>query len=69
MPAYMDPREREAIMSILDELRNYYDSNLDEEHLIDMVASEAKRHGIRASISAPFARHLIETGKKITPGL
>ena len=66
MPVYIDPREREAIMAILDELRNYYDKNLDEEHLIYMVTSEAKRHGIRESISAPLARRLIESERNIT---
>lgn len=62
MPVYVDPREREAIMAIIDELRDYYiDKDIDNDHFIELVASEAKRHGIRPSISAPFARQMLES--------
>lgn len=61
MPVYVDPREREAIMAIIEDLRNYYDNSVDNDHLIDMVATEAEHHGIRPAISAPFARQLLES--------
>jgi hypothetical protein len=61
-PLYMDPREKDAIAAIVEQLRSYYRHGIDNEHLLEIVASEAENQGIRAVISVPFARRLIEEG-------
>ena len=59
MPIMLDSRERESIKAIITEMKQYY-TDVDADHFIDIVTSEAKHHGIREDISAPVARLLIE---------
>lgn len=59
MAMYIRPGERDAIKAIVNEMKEYY-QDIETEHLVEMVAFEASRHGIQPAISAPFARTLIE---------
>jgi hypothetical protein len=61
MSVYCDPRETDAIRAILKEicgLQQY--SGLESEHIVQLVAIEAEKCGIKPQISEPIARMLIE---------
>jgi hypothetical protein len=66
MPVYWNQREIDAINGILKDITQHH-TGLDTEHLVNIVAIEAQRHGIKPSISAPIARKLIEEDEIYVP--
>ena len=66
MSVYSSPWEIDAIKGIIREVKEKH-SLVDNEHLIQIVATEAQCYGIKCDISAPIARKLIEKNDIFVP--